>query len=101
MIKALKKPDWQVTSEFTEMQQMALDFYKQLYTSEGVQGVEDVLQHVPAKVTPEMNETLLALFEAKEVKAALFQMFPTKAPARRLSSSLFSEALGYLWRNDD
>ena len=51
---------------------MTLDFYKQLYTSEGVQGVEDVLQHVPVKVTPEMNATLLALFEAKEVKTALF-----------------------------
>lgn len=35
----------------TKMQQLALEFYKTLYTSEGVQGLEDVLAHVPAKVT--------------------------------------------------
>ena len=39
-----------------------------------------MLNTVPAKVTPEMNDQLLAPFEEKEVKEALFQMFPTKAP---------------------
>lgn len=42
--------------------------------------MEAVLNTVPIKVTPEMNELLLAPFEGKEVKEALFQMFPTKAP---------------------
>ncbi|XP_048552919.1 uncharacterized protein LOC125533249 [Triticum urartu] len=62
------------------MQQLALDFYKNLYTSEGVQGMQEVLDHVPVKVTAAMNASLLAPYEEKEVKAALFQMFPTKAP---------------------
>ena len=42
--------------------------------------MEAVLDTVPTKVTPEMNERLLAPFIAEEVKEALFQMFPTKAP---------------------
>ena len=40
----------------------------------------EVLQHVPVKVTTAMNEQLLAPYDEKEVKTALFQMFPTKAP---------------------
>jgi len=39
-----------------------------------------VLNTVPTKVTPDMNDQLLAPFTEKEVKEALFQMFPTKAP---------------------
>ena len=40
----------------------------------------EVLEHVPVKVTPAMNDILLAPYDAKEVKMTLFQMFPTKAP---------------------
>ncbi|XP_024310402.1 uncharacterized protein LOC112268687 [Brachypodium distachyon] len=39
-----------------------------------------VLHTVPRKVTDAMNADLSALFTAIEVKEALFQMFPTKAP---------------------
>jgi len=42
--------------------------------------MEVVLDAVPTRVTPEMNDHLLAPFDSKEVKEALFQMFPTKAP---------------------
>ncbi|XP_020153536.1 uncharacterized protein [Aegilops tauschii subsp. strangulata] len=62
------------------MEQMANDFYQQLYTSEGVHNMEQVLETVPTKVTQEMNELLNAPYSQKEVKIALFQMFPTKAP---------------------
>jgi hypothetical protein len=34
----------------------------------------------PQQVTPQMNESLSAEFMLEEVKKALFQMFPTKAP---------------------
>jgi hypothetical protein len=42
--------------------------------------MEAVLSTVPTKVTPAMNDGLLKPFEEKEIKEALFQMFPTKAP---------------------
>jgi hypothetical protein len=38
-----------------------------------------VLDHVPKKVTDEMNYILNVPFDENEVKNALFQMFPTKA----------------------
>jgi hypothetical protein len=80
LVKSLTKSDGQATENVHEMQAMTADFYKQLYTSEGVQGMDQVLQHVPRKVTPAMNEILTAPYAADEVKNALFQMFPLKAP---------------------
>ena len=59
---------------------MTLAFYRQLYTSEGTTDMERVLDTVPRKVTSEMNTLLLSPYSMEEVKIALFQMFPTKAP---------------------
>jgi hypothetical protein len=39
-----------------------------------------VLDSVPVRVTGEMNEGLTASITNNEVRATLFQMFPTKAP---------------------
>ena len=64
----------------TELKATANSFYQELYASEGVQGVEDFINHVPCKLTPDMNSKLCAPYTADEVKCALFQMFPTKAP---------------------
>lgn len=57
-----------------------MEFYEDLYRSEGVTNMEAVLEHVPRKVTPNMNEILCADYKEEEVKTALFQMFPTKSP---------------------
>ena len=59
---------------------MATDFYRTLYMSEGTVNMNLVLDTVPAKVTAAMNESLVAPFDKDEIKRALFQMFPTKAP---------------------
>ena len=44
---------------------------------------------VPHKVTPEMQAALSSDFSAEEVKAALFQMGPTKAPGPDGMNALF------------
>ena len=62
------------------MQAMTRDFFLNLYTSEGTANMSAVLDHVPSKVTDSMNTFQCAPFTEKEVKEALFQMFPTKAP---------------------
>jgi hypothetical protein len=80
LIKALTRSDWQVVEDNSEMQSLASDFYKDLYTSDGVTNMDQVLDHVPRKVTPAVNSILDAPFSQEEVKKALFQMFPTKAP---------------------
>jgi hypothetical protein len=42
--------------------------------------MDEVLNSIPAKVSGDMNAMLDAPFEMSEVKTALFEMFPTKAP---------------------
>lgn len=79
-IKALQRADGQLTEDRREMEELTTDFYKNLYTSEGVQDMDRVLNTVPTKVTPAMNDLLNAPYTHEEVKQALFQMFPTKAP---------------------
>jgi hypothetical protein len=42
--------------------------------------MDEVLQWVPSKVSSVMNNMLDAPFEMSEIKTALFEMYPTKAP---------------------
>ena len=79
-IKELQRPDEQTTSDLLEMEGLTNDFFQHLYTSEGVNNMHQVLDTVPTRVTPEMNAMLNALYSQEEVKPALFQMFPLKAP---------------------
>jgi len=79
-IARLKKPDGQVTKNVQEMRDLATSFYRELYTSEGTSNMDAVLNTVSTKVTAAINSSLLAAFSEKEVKEALFQMFPTKSP---------------------
>ena len=62
------------------MKELTTKFYKNLYTSEGVQDMDRVLDSVPTKVKLAMNDLLNAPYMHEEVKHVLFQMFPTKAP---------------------
>jgi hypothetical protein len=66
--------------EADDLGRMITRFYKDLYRSEGTSNMEMVQDTIPVKVTPAMNDGLLKPFEKKDVKEALFQMFPTKAP---------------------
>ncbi|XP_071678431.1 uncharacterized protein [Lolium perenne] len=79
-IARLKRTDGSFTEDQLELGHMAKDFYKSLYTSEGTSGMEEVLNVVPVTVTAAMNEQLLAAYGDEEIKQALFQMFPLKAP---------------------
>ena len=51
--------------------------------------MEECLYAVQHKVTPEMQEVLSREYSAEEVKVALFQMGPTKAPGLDGMNALF------------
>ncbi|KAK1598491.1 hypothetical protein QYE76_048259 [Lolium multiflorum] len=79
-VARLKKPDGSFTEDDGEMAQLTGEFYEDLYRSEGVSNMEEVIDVIPRKVTAQMNDNLLKPIKGEEVKSALFQMFPTKAP---------------------
>jgi hypothetical protein len=80
-IVRLNRPDGSECTNVEETQAMTVDFYSNLFKSKGTSNMHIVLDYVPHKVTHEMNEFLCAPFDENEVKQALFQMFPTKAPS--------------------
>jgi hypothetical protein len=76
----LKERNGLFTANNQELAKETTDFFKILYQTEGTENMEEILNTVPPKVTPEMNANLLNPLRESEVKDALFQMFPTKAP---------------------
>jgi hypothetical protein len=58
-ITKLKQSDGNMTENEHEMAQITTEFYKVMYTSEGVENMEVVLGMVPIRVTSEMNAKLL------------------------------------------
>jgi hypothetical protein len=69
------------------MAELTLGFYKDLYQSEGTEDMDSLIGTVPRKVSEEMNAMLEAPLSREEVRVALFQMFPTKAPGPKEGSS--------------
>jgi hypothetical protein len=78
-VEKLTRPNGTICDNPMELEEMSKEFFEDLYKSEGVIGMEEVLSHVPMKVTHDMNSDLLAPYTELEVKNALF-MCPTKAP---------------------
>jgi hypothetical protein len=62
------------------MGSLAQAFYHNLYTSEGSDGGDQVLDLINGTVTNDMNIALTAGFTDKEISEALLQMGPTKSP---------------------
>ena len=79
-ITRLTRSDGSLTEDQVEMRQMVNEFYQNLYSSERVNNMQEVLDCVPTKVTDEMNDMLGRPYTEQEIKLALFQMFPSKAP---------------------
>lgn len=79
-IKSLQLPDGRVSENKDELEEATTQFYENLYRTEGVQNMASVIDTVPRRVTDDMNSMLNAEYTQEEIKQALFQMFPLKAP---------------------
>ena len=69
-----------MSSDPTDVKEEITKFYQALYQSQGYSPMEELLQCVQPWVTEEMNHTLEREYTAAEVKQALFDMAPSKAP---------------------
>jgi hypothetical protein len=57
-----------------------IKFYEELFTSQGTDRMEECISWVNTRVTEDMNRRLLHSFSEEEIRKALFQMHPHKAP---------------------
>ncbi|XP_031106177.1 uncharacterized protein LOC116010810 [Ipomoea triloba] len=74
------KNDAGVWVEGDAMKSVVLDYFENIFKSSGSSMLESFFTSVNPRVTQADNEHLLCPFEHEEVKAALFAMFPDKAP---------------------
>ncbi|KAL8129407.1 LOW QUALITY PROTEIN: hypothetical protein V2J09_018562 [Rumex salicifolius] len=63
------------------MEKIIADYYTGLFSSLGSTNIEEALHSVQPRVSSYANEPLLVPPTAVEIKEALFQMHPTKAPS--------------------
>ncbi|XP_024190432.1 uncharacterized protein LOC112194424 [Rosa chinensis] len=72
--------EWQ--SEPATLQHMIFKYYAQVFCSEDVndEAISTIFRATPMKVTSSMNDDLNLPYSDEEIKAALFQMHPSKSP---------------------
>jgi hypothetical protein len=63
-----------------EIEVAFVEFFTSLFTTPGPQTVDTCTSTVDQKISPEMNVMLIAPFCDEEVKQAMDQMSPIKAP---------------------
>ncbi|XP_071679912.1 uncharacterized protein [Lolium perenne] len=80
MIKKLKGDNDQWVEGTAMLKPYILEYFSSLFTSEVFVTDPAVLDKIQPKVSPEMNEKLLAPFTAEEVKKAAFSIGDFKAP---------------------
>jgi hypothetical protein len=79
-IHILYREDGSVCETADDIKDEVQNFYFGLYTSEGIPSFQQVLDLVEEKVTAEDKIMLEEEFTAEDIKKALFQMHPSKAP---------------------
>jgi hypothetical protein len=55
-------------------------YFQALFSTADLDGIEECIEAVPHKVSPDMNTQLLRTFQPEEVDIALSQMHPLKSP---------------------
>ena len=75
--------------EEEEIAVVVADYFDSLFHAGTCPQIDDCHSTVPHKLIPEMQQTLTTEFTAEDIKAALFQMGPTKAPGPDGMNALF------------
>jgi hypothetical protein len=71
------------------MESIVVEYFQNLFLSSSPTTINEVSQLVDERVSPEMNAALLAPFSSEEVRSALFQIAPSKAPGPDGMTALF------------
>ena len=75
--------------EVDEVVKVALEYFMNIFKAGTCDRMEEWLNTIDRKITDDMLEVLSRLYSSEEVKAALFQMGPTKAPELDGMNALF------------
>ena len=93
-----KQNNW--VEEMDDIVEVATDYFETIFTLGSSSRMEECIDLVPHKVTDDMRDFLSSEYNADEIKAALFQMGPTKAPGPNGVNALFYQKFWHIIGND-
>ena len=99
-IHGLCNDQQQWVERIEDIADVATDYFDTFFNSKGNGQMDDYLNTVNYGVTPKMLEELSRDYTAKEIKAALFQMGPTKAPGLDGMNALFYQKFWHIVGTD-
>ncbi|XP_065619755.1 uncharacterized protein LOC136063373 [Quercus suber] len=91
-IEGIKNANGVWVEEVDDVADVAFDYFMNIFKVGTCDRMEECLNAVNRKMTKDMLEVLSRLYNNEEVKAALFQMGPTKAPRPDRFTSLLAKA---------
>jgi hypothetical protein len=89
MIKKLIREDGSIVEREEEMAAVVTNYFTDLFTSCAGQRMEELLDRVVPRITPDMNDELNKPYTAEEVKEALFSIGDLKAPGPDGMAAIF------------
>ena len=75
---------------------IAVDYFNNMFSTGSCSRIEECLKAVQQKVSTEMQQTLSSEYTTEEIKAALFQMGPTKAHGPDGMNALFYQKFWHI-----
>jgi len=94
------KEDGGVVDDGGEIQAMVTTFYSALFSFSPGTRYEELLQHVPSRVTEAMNDELTRDYTEEEIKTALDSMRDLKAPGPDGMPALFYKKFWHIVGKD-